>query len=254
MLYYVKKVMAMYLKYNLDYNYLHVYDEFQGIVSYKNALYRNPYYIVSSYTKIGFKFIKLAIVEFIILLILHLIPFMLFFRHIMDFLFAITVGGIVAYYVVFFSVYSLERNRLHRGLLRIDEKGITDTSEDKVIVHIPWRFIESVIVTDNIICFMTKSITHFIINSEHYDNVMASLKKYQSDLKVLDKRTRHYHEVKEEVEDKKDEVKEEIKDKEPKEEVKEVKKETKTSAKKNQKKEEETIDDVIEAIEELTKD
>ncbi len=258
----------MKIKYNLECNFYKAYDEMLGITSSKKLVYRNENRMINNYTKEGFKFIKYAILEFILMIILNIFPTPSSLIELMNFCFAITVGGIAAYYVTFFSLYSIERNRSHKGEILIDEEGILDTSDDKIKIGIPWHYIECVIITDNIICFISKVVASICINTEHYNEVMEALEKYQDDLKVLDKRSIR-REIKEKVIDdnvEKDESVETLDDStakendidEPEKNKEEVKAEKQEAPKKGRKKKENIVDQKIEeveqAIKELTED
>lgn len=245
----------MKIKYNLEYNYLNIYDETQGIVANKQSIYRNENRMIKSYTKEGLRFIKYAVIEFIFMIIFNLLPFPSLLSDFLNFIFAITVGGIVAYYIIFFSLYTMDRNRSHKGELQIDKEGILDISEDGVKIGIPWHYIECVIITDKVICFMSKVVASIVITTDHLEKVKEAINTYQDDLKVLDKRTikREIVDHSLEIEEEQSEIIEEtVEELEKKEEKKtEI---TKNTRKKKKEDIDQKIEDVEKAIKELTED
>lgn len=270
MLYYDQQVISMKIKYNLEYNYLNIYDETQGIVSNKHLIYRDEGRNIESYTKSGFKFIKFALIELVFLIIFNILPLPRVFVKVLNFIFSITVGGIVAYYVVFFSLYTTERNRSHKGEIEINEDGVLDVSEDGVKIGIPWHYIECVIITEKVICFMSRVIACISITSDHADEVLEAIEKYQDDLKIIDKRyKRKLYKFEEEKDIDKDSNEDtSTEEKEEDTPVKEDKKiinddekvelENDNSKRPHRRRKKEDIDekikDVEKAIEELTKD
>lgn len=178
----------MKIKYNLEYNYFEFYNEAQGIINFKQSVYKNEYKPIKSYTSNGLPIIKYTIIFFILLMILMLIKKSWLLTKIIGFIFAALFAITFIYYIIFITFYNSEKNRCHHGELTINKNGVLDTSDDGIRIGLPWHLIEALIITDKIVCFTSKTMTFFFIESTHVDEVLEAIKTYQKDLKIIDKR------------------------------------------------------------------
>ncbi len=181
----------MKIKYNLEYNYFEFYNEAQGIVNFKQGVYKNEYKALKNYTSNGLLLAKYTLIFFVLLLIFMLIKKEWLITKIIGFIFAASFALTFIFYLIFFLFYNSEKNRCHRGELTINKNGILDTSDDGIRIGLPWHLIEALIITDKIVCFTSKTMTFFFIESSHADEVLEAIKTYQKDLKIIDKRLHH---------------------------------------------------------------
>jgi len=63
----------MKIKYNLEYNYFEFYNEAQGIVNFKQSVYKNEYRPIKNYTSNGASLVKLTAISFILMVVFMLI-------------------------------------------------------------------------------------------------------------------------------------------------------------------------------------
>lgn len=178
----------MKIKYNLEYNYFEFYNEAQGIVNFKQSVYKNEYKPIKNYTCNGLSLVKLSLITCVLMLIFLFINNEWLITKVISFIFAISFALTFIFYIVFVLFYNSEKNRCHRGELTINKNGILDTSDDGVRIGLPWHLIEALIITDKVLCFTSKTIIFFFIENTHVDEVMEAVKTYQSELKVIDKR------------------------------------------------------------------
>ena len=253
----------MKIKYNLEYNYFEFYNEAQGIVNFKQSVYKNEYKPIKNYTSNGLSLVKFTLISFVLMLIFMLINKEWFLTKLISFLFAASFALTFIFYILFLSFYNTEKNRCHRGELTINKNGILDTSDDGIRIGLPWHLIEALIITDKIICFTSKTMTFFFIESTHVDEVLEAIKTYESELKIIDKRLHRSVIIDEEadkeaevinveevseIEDTPEESKEDSK-KETTEETKSVLTEVKEEIKKESEKEDTEVEDKINELE-----
>lgn len=178
----------MKIKYNLEYNYFEFYNEAQGIVNFKQSVYKNEYKPIKNYTTNGLSLVKLTLISFILMLIFMLIKKEWLITKIISFAFAASFAITFIFYIIFLSFYNTEKNRCHRGELTINKNGILDTSDDGIRIGLPWHLIEALIITDKVACFTSKTMTFFFIENTHVDEILQAVNTYQNELKVIDKR------------------------------------------------------------------
>lgn len=218
----------MKIKYNLEYNYFDLYNEAQGVINFKQSVYKNEYKPIKSYTANGLSLVKYTLIIFLILLLLMFINKTWLLTKIIGFIFAASFAITFIYYIIFIIFYNTEKMRCHHGELTINKNGILDTTDDGIRIGLPWHLIEALIITDKVLIFTSKTMTFYFIESSHVDEVKEAIKTYQSALKIIDKRM-HKPVIIDESADKEATlvVTEEIKEEEKKENLKEVKEEIK---------------------------
>lgn len=255
----------MKIKYNLEYNYFEFYNEAQGIINFKQSVYKNEYKPIKSYTSNGLSIVKYTLISLVLLLIFMFINKSWLITKIIGFIFAALFAITFIYYIIFISFYNTEKSRCHHGELTINKNGILDTSDDGIRIGLPWHLIEALIITDKVLCFTSKTMTFFFIESTHVNEALEAIKTYQSDLKVIDKRmhkaviideladkeAKEVKTVKEETQESKEcslenkEEKESV-NKDKNEKIEEVKEEIKKELEKEQVKDSETEDTEVE--------
>lgn len=209
----------MKIKYNLEYNYFEFYNEAQGIVNFKQNVYKNEYRPIKNYTSNGLSLVKFTLLSFILMLILMFINKGWIITKIVSFIFAATFALTFVFYLIFILFYNTEKNRCHRGELTINKNGILDTSDDGIRIGLPWHLIEALIITDKIICFTSKTMTFFFIESSHISEVLEAVKTYEKDLKIIDKRLHQTVKIDEEKDKMSKAIETEIKEEESNPEV-----------------------------------
>ncbi len=175
----------MKIKYNLEYNYFSFYDEVQGILMKKKEILKGSKKI-DSYTKEGMKYLKIIGILFVLFLISILFPVPTSFETIIKVLFSLSIGIIVAYYAVFYLSYFEDRKRCHRGELQFSKTGILDVLDDGVKMGLPWHLIDFAVITNKVVCFVTKTSIVYFVDASKREEVIEALEKYQSELKVMD--------------------------------------------------------------------
>lgn len=210
----------MKIKYNLEYNYFEFYNEAQGIVNFKQNVYKNEYRPIKNYTSNGLSLVKFTLLSFILMLILMFINKGWIITKIVSFIFAATFALTFVFYLIFILFYNTEKNRCHRGELTINKNGILDTSDDGIRIGLPWHLIEALIITGKIICFTSKTMTFFFIESSHISEVLEAVKTYEKDLKIIDKRLHQTVKIDEEEDKMSKAIETEIEEEESNPEVK----------------------------------
>lgn len=248
----------MKIKYNLEYNYFEFYNEAQGIVNFKQSVYKNEYKPIKNYTSNGLVLVRITVISFILMLIFMFIKEEWIITKIISFLFAASCALTFVFYIIFISFYNTEKNRCHRGELTINKNGILDTSDDGIRIGLPWHLIEALIITDKIICFTSKTMTFFFIESTHVNEVFEAIKTYESELKIIDKRIHRTVKIDEEAdklakfvntENQSEEKNEEAKEQNEKEEKKDVFNEIKEELKEENEKQDTEVEDKISELE-----
>ena len=184
----------MKIKYNLEYNYFEFYNLAQGIVNFKQSIYKDEGKMIKSFTSKGFFLIKSSCILFLLMLIFCSMNREWLISKFLTFFFASSIALTFIFYIIFILFYNSEKNKCHRGELTINKNGILDTSDDGVRIGLPWHYIEALIISDKVLCFTSKTMTFFFIENDHVNEVIEAVKTYQRELKIIDKRL--YHAVK----------------------------------------------------------
>ena len=206
----------MKFRYDITDNYFQVFNESQGIVTFKSELEKNPYK-VDTYLGKCFSYGKFVLISGIICFLLNLINSEWFISEISMFLFAILTAFEVGLLVVFFLSYFQNKKIFHSGEIKFDKNGILDTSDSGVRIGVDWGLVDLVVVKDKIIVLLTKTNFYFHFDEELIDKVLEAVNKYHKDVKILNVSLTRFK-VDEVV---KSEKIDEIKLNEPKEEVQE---------------------------------
>lgn len=226
----------MKFRYDNDDNYFELFNEAQGIVTFKSEIKKDPSK-VDSYTGRCFDVLKLVGVLFVVALIFNLINSEWFISEFAMLTFAIFAAFAFGLYIVFFISYFQQKDLTHSGEVEFDERGLFDKSDSGIRVGIDWNLIDLVVIKDNIIVLLSKSNFYFSFGEDLVDRVIEGLNKYHPDVATIDCSIKRYQsklqeelkykneiEVKEEVtEEVKEEIEEETELVEVKEEVKETK-------------------------------
>jgi len=173
----------MEIKYDLTKNYFKYFNESQGIFIKRNTLKDNQK--ILGYLEFFTKNILISIVVFIIN-VLVLFNKNNFFYTIFEFICFMLFFLSTFCIINFLCIYMNSRKNIHKGIIKIDEFGITDYSEDGVNIGFSWDNITKIVVSKNTITIIQSSNFPIIIfvNIEHIKELEKELKKYNKNIKI----------------------------------------------------------------------
>lgn len=177
----------MKIKYDMSSNYWNCHNEAQTIVMMKKRLLKNPTTKIRGifYSGIlyGFGIILVSICYFAFKmtemnsLIFTILETLLFF---------LIVLFILYFLLIFITYFVNNKQSSHKGILKIDDFGLSDYSENGKITSIPWNHIQLVGIRKYVITFVTDTKLVVFINIDNKKIVLEALKKYQKNLLVID--------------------------------------------------------------------
>lgn len=174
------------VKYDMSKNYFTCYNESQGIMGSKKKILRKKQLNIQGYLQQGILMIIYTLLISICSKVLWYLDNENLFVDFLDIIIAICIVLIVVYYVAFLIAYLFERKKTHKGELKITEDGITDISEEKVTVGLPWNEISALVVSKNTVTVVTKSPVYFFVNNDSKDKLIKAVKKYREDLEIIE--------------------------------------------------------------------
>lgn len=179
----------MEIQYNLNDKYMKYYNEANGIGLLKRKLKKNPNIKIKSYmlyitSQFSLYFILWFIstiicvniwdLQWLLKLHLNIGAFILFIYFIM--------------FLLFFIICFYRKISNREGLLEINEDGILDKLKNGIQVGFSYEQIELVVITDNLIVFLTKiPIMIFIKNEKLEKNKIINKIKKSSNVQIIDK-------------------------------------------------------------------
>ena len=188
----------MKFKYDINDDYFNIFNESQGIVTFRSEIEKDPYK-VDTYLGKCVDYSKYVFVLLVLTLIFNFINSEWFISKIVLFAFAILCAFVVALLVVFFMSYFQQKKLFHSGEISFDKNGILDTSDSGVRIGVKWDLVDLVIVKDKIIVLLTKSNFYFHFDEELIDDVLKALNKFHSDVKIIDVSLNRYKADEEEL-------------------------------------------------------
>ena len=86
----------------------------------------------------------------------------------------------------FICIYFNSKKAIHKGIIKVDEFGITDYSEDGVNIGFSWDKITHIVVNKNTITIIQNSNFPIIIfiSINDLEKIEKSIKKYNNDIKI----------------------------------------------------------------------
>lgn len=97
--------------------------------------------------------------------------------------FFISLFCIINFFVLYFNAQKVS----HKGILEINEFGITDYSEEYVNIGFGWDKIDCVVISKNIITIIQNSNMPIIIFIENNDEkIIDTIKKYNKDINIIE--------------------------------------------------------------------
>lgn len=188
----------MKFKYDINDDYFNIFNESQGIVTFRSEIEKDPYK-VDTYLGKCVDYSKYVFVLLVFTLIFNFINSEWFISKIVLFAFAILCAFVVALLVVFFMSYFQQKKLFHSGEISFDKNGILDNSDSGIKIGIKWDLVDLVIVKDKIIVLLTKSNFYFHFDEELIDDVLKALNKFHSDVKIIDVSLNRYKADEEEL-------------------------------------------------------
>lgn len=188
----------MKFKYDINDDYFNIFNESQGIVTFRSEIEKDPYK-VDTYLGKCVDYSKYVFVLLVLTLIFNFINSEWFISKIVLFAFAILCAFVVALLVVFFMSYFQQKKLFHSGEICFDKNGILDNSDSGIKIGIKWDLVDLVIVKDKIIVLLTKSNFYFHFDEELIDDVLKALNKFHSDVKIIDVSLNRYKADEEEL-------------------------------------------------------
>lgn len=188
----------MKFRYDINDDYFNIFNESQGIVTFRSEIEKDPYK-VDTYLGKCVDYSKIVFVLLVLTLIFNFINSEWFISKIILFAFAILCAFVVALLVVFFMSYFQQKKLFHSGEISFDKNGILDNSDSGIKIGIKWDLVDLVIVKDKIIVLLTKSNFYFHFDEELIDDVLKALNKFHSDVKIIDVSLNRYKADEEEL-------------------------------------------------------
>lgn len=172
----------MKVEYDIKNNYIKYYNEANGIVALKEKLKKNPNKKVRGYLSyITLNFLVYFIIYFILnILCVNLETVSRFVLYLTLF-----IVGVYFFMIGLFFITALN-NKIHSmsGTIEIGEEGISDKTDNGIKITVPYEQIELVVITNDLIVFVTKTPIVLFINNKNKDEIINEIKKY-SEVQIL---------------------------------------------------------------------
>lgn len=178
----------MKIEYDFTNKYMKYYNKASGIVFQKNKLKKKTNTKMQSFLS----YITLNFALYIIIIAaLYIICINLDPQYSNNFI----IGGLLLiiflYFLIifiFFYQFSKDNFKSKEGVLEINEKGILDKSNDGYQIGIPYKHIELIVITDDLIVFVTRHPIMIMVNNNKSETnkMIDKIKKY-SDVQIIDK-------------------------------------------------------------------
>lgn len=176
----------MKIKYDLNNKYTKYYNEANGLYIKKKKLLKNPNTKTTGYIQEMILHSFIWIIVFVVLeLVLQQLGFNLFLNYLND-LFTYII--VLYYIVVVLFILTCSNNKIgsKNGILEINKEGIIDKSETGIEVKFPYKEINLLVITNNIIVFFSETPLMIFVNNDKLDEnkLVSEIKKY-SDIPII---------------------------------------------------------------------
>lgn len=175
----------MKIKYDISKKSYDLFNESQGIVTFRNDILKNIYNI-KTYTEQCKKYILILIIILGITLIFNLISPYSIFTKILWFLFAMMAAIVTMFIFVFIYSYNQYKSLKHSGEIQFSKNGILDISDSGVRTGVTWELVDFIVITDTIIVILTKTNFYYHFDQELIDDILIAVNKYCPNIKILD--------------------------------------------------------------------
>lgn len=178
----------MKIQYNLNDKYMKYYNEAKGINLLKNKLKKNPDIKIKSYMF----YITLRFpLYFILFFLLGMICIGMGLEDLSELLIYLDTSILIVYIFMILSflitVFNKKINS-REGILEISEEGILDKTKSGIQLGFSYKQIELIVITDNLIVFLTNVPVMIIINNVNSKkNKIINKIKQNSDIQIIDK-------------------------------------------------------------------
>lgn len=179
----------MKIKYDLEKNYFNLFNEAQGIVTFKKDILKKTDKKVLSYTGKCLSYLKIILIISIFTLIFYFIDNNSFFTKTLLYLLALIFGLLTIMVVVFIAGYQDAKKRKNSGEIQFSKNGILDVNSEGIKIGLPWNYIDFVVITDHVICILTKAPFFFFFDKSVKEDVLGAIMKYAPNLKIINQET-----------------------------------------------------------------
>lgn len=175
------------IKYDMSNNYFKCYNESQGIMVNKKQVLKKKNGKVFGYLEHGLIFLLYTVLLSILSKLLWFMDNENVFSEIFSILVTLLFVFIGIYYMSFVIAYLFENKKTHRGKLVLDDEGITDITEEKVKVGLPWGNILGVVTTKNTLTIITDKPVYFFVGNNEKEKLIKAISKYKEDVLIIEK-------------------------------------------------------------------
>lgn len=175
------------VKYDMSKNYFKCYNETQGVMVKKKQILKQENKKVFGYLEHGLILLIYVVLISISSKVVWFMDKASIFSKVLTIVEAIAFLLITIYYISFIFCYLYESKKIHKGKLIIDEDGITDISESKVKVGLPWENILGVVTTKNALTIVTDKPVYFFVGNNEKEKLIKAILKYKEDILIIEK-------------------------------------------------------------------
>lgn len=181
----------MKIKYDLNSKYTKYYNEANGMYIKKKKLLKNPNKKARGYIQ---QMILQSFILIIAFIALELVLEQLDLKFISDYLSNLLTYIVILYYImVVFFLLTISNYKIgsKKGILEINKEGIVDKSESGIEIKFPYKEIDLIVITNNIIVFFSQTPLMIFVNNDKIDEdkLISEIKKY-SDVPIIVKTSR----------------------------------------------------------------
>lgn len=176
----------MKIKYDMSNMYNACYNEALGVATHKKDVFNGKK--VHNYTSYGYMYL----IAIILVIIVNSMFYYFTDLYVVSFTLTIFSIILVLLIIIYFLIYYIRRNisksRKRSGYLDISDEGITDESFMGIKMIFHWQKIQAIVVGNKALTILTDTPVYFFLDNSVKDEIINNLKKYKSDIKVIEKR------------------------------------------------------------------
>ena len=175
------------IKYDMSNNYFKCYNESQGIMVNKKRVLKKKNRKVFGYLEHGLLLLLYTVLISILSKVLWFMDSENLLSAVLSILVTLLFVFVGIYYISFLIAYLFENKKTHRGKLVLDEDGITDITEEKITVGLPWENILAVVTTKNSLTIITDKPVYFFVGNNEKEKLIKAISKYKEDVLIIEK-------------------------------------------------------------------
>lgn len=175
----------MKIKYDMSDNYFKYYNEGQYIYAKKRKIKDKKNFKIKSFSTSLLQNSIFAIILWSCSLIFLIFEKSLFYNIFFFYTSFLVVIQIILdiYFFVNFKKINIS---VHKGLIIIDENGITDNSESGFNLSVPWDRVDVAVIGNNTITILLKTNDYlFILPISIKEDIIKALKKYNAEISII---------------------------------------------------------------------